>query len=310
MKPATSVVFRDQGSSVASRPKSRGRHKNIGGNRWTGAASLALPQPHWQRRHSQPHPGRRITRRARSLSSIHSRPAARSMSSAGRSPPGSSRCSSSRSWSRPRRAQPVRWARNSPPTPGPTVIRLSRTCRRSRVSRKSTNCSAARRSSPVPTSSRSRGLTEGPMVLVVNDQVPYKTLKEFIDDAKANPNKLIFSSSGLYGALHLPAALMIKATGIQLRHLPTAGGGPALTAVLGNNAQALVSSVAAANAQIKAGKLRALVASRPSARRRSPTCRRSRSSATTWSSRSGSVCSRPRARPMRRSRGCGKRPRR
>src|SRR3954465_12286251 len=106
-------------------------------------------------------------------------------------------------------------------------------------------------------------LTEGPMVLVVNDQQPHKTLRELVDDAKANPNKLIFSSSGLYGALHLPAALLIKAAGIQLRHLPTAGGGPALTAVLGNNAQALVSSIAAANAQIKAGKLRALACFSP-----------------------------------------------
>src|SRR3954468_3324848 len=101
-------------------------------------------------------------------------------------------------------------------------------------------------------------LTEGPMVLVVNDQVPYKSLKEFVDDAKANPNKLIFSSSGLYGALHLPTALFIKAAGIQMRHLPTNGGGPAVTAVLGNNAQVLVSSVAAAMAQIKAGKLKPL----------------------------------------------------
>src|SRR3954468_24855713 len=82
--------------------------------------------------------------------------------------------------------------------------------------------------------------TEGPMVLVVNDQVPYKTLKEFVDDAKANPNKLIFSSSGLYGALHLPMALLIKAAGIQMKHLPTAGGGPALNGLLRNNAQALV----------------------------------------------------------------------
>jgi tripartite-type tricarboxylate transporter receptor subunit TctC len=97
-----------------------------------------------------------------------------------------------------------------------------------------------------------------PCVLVVNDQTPYKTFKEFIDDAKARPNGIVFSSSGLYGALHLPTALLIKAAGIQLRHLPTNGGGPALTAVLGNNAQALVSSIAAANAQIKAGKLRAL----------------------------------------------------
>ena len=46
--------------------------------------------------------------------------------------------------------------------------------------------------------------TEGPMVLVVNDQTPYKTLKDLVDDAKKRPNEIIFSSSGLYGALHLP----------------------------------------------------------------------------------------------------------
>ena len=97
-----------------------------------------------------------------------------------------------------------------------------------------------------------------PMVLVVNDKQPYQTLKEFVDDAKKRPNEIIFSSSGLYGALHLPTALFAKAAGIQMRHLPTAGGGPALTAILGNNSQVLVSSIAAANAQMKAGKLRAL----------------------------------------------------
>ena len=97
-----------------------------------------------------------------------------------------------------------------------------------------------------------------PCVLLVNDQQPYKTLKEFADDARKRPNALIFSSSGLYGALHLPMALFMKAAGIQLRHLPTAGGGPALTAFLGNNAQVLVSSIAASSGQIKAGKARAL----------------------------------------------------
>jgi tripartite-type tricarboxylate transporter receptor subunit TctC len=97
-----------------------------------------------------------------------------------------------------------------------------------------------------------------PCVLIVNDQQPYKTLQEFVDDAKKRPNEIIFSSSGLYGALHLPTALFAKAAGIQMRHLPTAGGGPALTAILGNNSQVLVSSIAAASAQMKAGKLRAL----------------------------------------------------
>jgi tripartite-type tricarboxylate transporter receptor subunit TctC len=97
-----------------------------------------------------------------------------------------------------------------------------------------------------------------PCVLIVNDQQPHKTLKEFIDDAKKRPNELIFSSSGLYGALHLPMALFMKSAGIQARHLPTAGGGPALIALLGNNSQALVSSISAASGQLKAGKARAL----------------------------------------------------
>ena len=96
------------------------------------------------------------------------------------------------------------------------------------------------------------------MVLVVNDQTPYKTLKELVDDAKKRPDEIIFSSSGLYGALHLPTALFMNAAGIKMRHLPTQGGGPALTALLGNNSQVLVSSVAACLAQIKAGKARPL----------------------------------------------------
>jgi tripartite-type tricarboxylate transporter receptor subunit TctC len=97
-----------------------------------------------------------------------------------------------------------------------------------------------------------------PCVLVVNDQVPFKTLKELVEDAKAKPNALVYSSSGLYGALHLPTGLFTKAAGIQMRHLPTNGGGPAVTAVLGNNSQVLVSSITAAQAHMKAGKLRAL----------------------------------------------------
>jgi tripartite-type tricarboxylate transporter receptor subunit TctC len=101
-------------------------------------------------------------------------------------------------------------------------------------------------------------LTAGPMALVVNDQQPFKTVKELVDEAKKNPNGLVFSSSGLYGALHLPTALFMQAAGIQMRHLPTNGGGPALTAILGNNSQVLVTSIAAASGQIKAGKLRAL----------------------------------------------------
>jgi tripartite-type tricarboxylate transporter receptor subunit TctC len=98
-----------------------------------------------------------------------------------------------------------------------------------------------------------------PCVLIVNDQQPYKTLKELVEDAKKRPNEIIFSSSGLYGALHIPTALFAAAAGgLKLRHLPTQGGGPALTAFLGNNANILVSSISASISQIKAGKARPL----------------------------------------------------
>jgi tripartite-type tricarboxylate transporter receptor subunit TctC len=98
-----------------------------------------------------------------------------------------------------------------------------------------------------------------PCVLIVNDQQPYKTLKDLTEDAKKRPDAIIFSSSGLYGALHIPMALYMKAAGgLKFRHLPTNGGGPALTSFLGNNAQVLVSSVSACLAQIKAGKAKPL----------------------------------------------------
>ena len=98
-----------------------------------------------------------------------------------------------------------------------------------------------------------------PCVLIVNDKQPYKTLPGFVEDARKRPNQIIFSSSGLYGALHIPMALFAKAAGdLKLRHLPTAGGGPALTALLGNNSQVLVSSISASMVQIRAGKARPL----------------------------------------------------
>jgi tripartite-type tricarboxylate transporter receptor subunit TctC len=87
-----------------------------------------------------------------------------------------------------------------------------------------------------------------PCVLIVNDQQPWKTLQDFIEDAKKRPNEIIFSSSGLYGALHIPTALLMMSN----------GGGPALTALLGNNSAVLVSSVSASLAQIRSGKARPL----------------------------------------------------
>jgi tripartite-type tricarboxylate transporter receptor subunit TctC len=102
-------------------------------------------------------------------------------------------------------------------------------------------------------------LAADPVLLVVNAQQPYKTLEEFIDDAKKRPGQIVYSSGGLYGATHLPVAMLEKAAGLpKMRHLPTAGGGPAITALLGNNAQASTQTLLATLQHVKAGKLRAL----------------------------------------------------
>jgi tripartite-type tricarboxylate transporter receptor subunit TctC len=102
-------------------------------------------------------------------------------------------------------------------------------------------------------------LIADPCVLLVNDEQPYKTLKEFIDDARKRPDEIVYSSGGLYGATHFPMAMLEKAVGgLKLRHLPTNGGGPAITAILGNNAQVSAQSVSATLTHIKAGKLRPL----------------------------------------------------
>lgn len=102
-------------------------------------------------------------------------------------------------------------------------------------------------------------LCADPVLVLVNDQQPDKTLAEFVERAKKEPSKIVYSSGGFYGASHLPVALLEQATGITgMRHLPTAGGGPAITACLGNNAQLTTQTVQATIQHVKAGKLRAL----------------------------------------------------
>ena len=102
-------------------------------------------------------------------------------------------------------------------------------------------------------------LSADPVLLLVNAQQPYSTLEEFITAATKEPEKIVYSSGGLYGASHLPMAMLEQTAGLpKLRHLPTTGGGPAITALLGNNAQASTQSVQATLQHIKAGKLRPL----------------------------------------------------
>jgi tripartite-type tricarboxylate transporter receptor subunit TctC len=101
-------------------------------------------------------------------------------------------------------------------------------------------------------------ITADPTVLVVGADSPWKTLKEFVASAKAYPGKINYSSSGVYGTLHVAMEIFANAAGIQLFHVPYQGGGPALTALLGGQVHALASGPAPAVGQIKGGKVRAL----------------------------------------------------
>jgi tripartite-type tricarboxylate transporter receptor subunit TctC len=101
-------------------------------------------------------------------------------------------------------------------------------------------------------------ITADPTVLVVRTDGPYKTLKDFVDAAKANPGKINYSSSGVYGTLHVSMEIFANAAGIKLFHVPYQGGGPAVTALLGGQVEALASGPAAAIGQIRGGKMRAL----------------------------------------------------
>jgi len=101
-------------------------------------------------------------------------------------------------------------------------------------------------------------ISADPTILVVRTESSWKTAKEFIEDAKKRPGQISYSSSGIYGTLHMAMELLSSAAGIKLRHVPYAGAGAAMTALLGGHVDALASGPAVVLPQIKAGKLRAL----------------------------------------------------
>jgi tripartite-type tricarboxylate transporter receptor subunit TctC len=101
-------------------------------------------------------------------------------------------------------------------------------------------------------------ISADPTILVVRAESPWKTAKEFVEDARRRPGQISYSSSGVYGTLHMAMELLSHAAGIKLRHVPHAGAGPALTAILGGHVDALASGPAVVIPHIKSGKLRPL----------------------------------------------------
>jgi tripartite-type tricarboxylate transporter receptor subunit TctC len=101
-------------------------------------------------------------------------------------------------------------------------------------------------------------LTNDLPLFVVNSQHPWKTLPELIAEIKKRPGELTYASSGPYGASHVPMEWFLQLAGLKMRHLPTTGGGPATTAVLGNHAQMWITPTGIGTPHIKSGKMRAL----------------------------------------------------
>jgi tripartite-type tricarboxylate transporter receptor subunit TctC len=101
-------------------------------------------------------------------------------------------------------------------------------------------------------------LSADPLIMVVHPSLPVHNVKQLVALAKSKPNELVFSTSGPYGITHTPQAMFMNATKTQMRHLPTTGGGPAITQALGGHSQVTGGGPAALYTYVKSGKLRAI----------------------------------------------------
>ncbi len=102
-------------------------------------------------------------------------------------------------------------------------------------------------------------ISADPMILIVAAKSDWKSVKDLVDDIKKKPGQYSFSSSGIYGALHMPMEMFFHAAGgLKLRHVPTKGGAPALRQLLGEHVDFTAGGPAAIGPHIRSGKLRPL----------------------------------------------------
>jgi tripartite-type tricarboxylate transporter receptor subunit TctC len=101
-------------------------------------------------------------------------------------------------------------------------------------------------------------LSRNPVVLVVHPSVPAKTLAEYIALARAHPGEQMFASSGVGGPNHLAGEMFNRTADVKIAHVPFAGTGAAIPAVLSNQVGAMWGFAAGLIPHIRAGALRAL----------------------------------------------------
>ena len=102
-------------------------------------------------------------------------------------------------------------------------------------------------------------ISADPTILVVHPSLPVKSLKELIVLAKAKSGQMSYSTSGIYGALHMPMEMFLHAANLKMRAVHTNGGGPAITILLGGHVEMTVGGPAAIASHVKAGRLRPIV---------------------------------------------------
>ena len=102
------------------------------------------------------------------------------------------------------------------------------------------------------------GVARIPLVLVVNNDLPVKTVAEFIAYARENPGKLSIASSGIGTSLHLSGEMFKALAHVQFVHVPYRGSAPGLTDVMSGQVQGMFDNVTSSFELVRAGKLRAL----------------------------------------------------
>ena len=102
------------------------------------------------------------------------------------------------------------------------------------------------------------GTARSPYVVVVNPNLPVKTIPELVAHAKANPGKLNFASAGVGTGIHMAGELFKLMTGVNMVHVAYRGAGNAMTDLIGGQVQLMFDTTAASIPHIKGGKVRAL----------------------------------------------------
>ena len=97
-----------------------------------------------------------------------------------------------------------------------------------------------------------------PLVIIVNENSPYKTLADLVKAAKAQPGRLTYGTSGTGGGVHIAMELLQLTAGCKMQHVPYKGSSPALADLMGGHLDFAGSSISSASTLIRSGKIRAL----------------------------------------------------